>query len=166
MRRVVADQIKALNEFSALVSRSNRVVDAAPAGTRRAVSTRLRSLRSRRRSNNAPHQRSCPLPMPVNAPAATFARHAEPKAAAPAPVQLQNPAPMPAPSPVRQAPPSSERLAPRREDPAAAAAVGCPVSSIARPATKRSRARPGAVSIARGSTASNPSIRSPSILPA
>ena len=31
MRRVVADQIKALNELSALVSRSNRVVDAAPA---------------------------------------------------------------------------------------------------------------------------------------
>ncbi len=31
MRRVVADQIKALNELSALVSRSNRMVDAAPA---------------------------------------------------------------------------------------------------------------------------------------
>ena len=31
MRRVVADQIKALNELATLVSRSNRVVDAAPA---------------------------------------------------------------------------------------------------------------------------------------
>jgi hypothetical protein len=30
MRRVVADQIKALNELSALVSRSNRAIDSAP----------------------------------------------------------------------------------------------------------------------------------------
>ena len=118
MRRVVADQIKALNELSALVSRSNRVVDAAPAvQPRRVNEASIAAVAAVVEQRPAPAVVSAP--MPVNAPAATFARHVEPKAAAPAPVQIQNPAPMPAPSPVRQAPPSSERLAPRREDPAA-----------------------------------------------
>ena len=39
MRRVVADQIKALNELSTLVSRSNRAVDAAPRPCSRGAST-------------------------------------------------------------------------------------------------------------------------------
>ena len=48
MRRVVADQIKALNELSALVSRSSRAVDAAPPASSRGASSEPRQPASRR----------------------------------------------------------------------------------------------------------------------
>jgi hypothetical protein len=121
MRRVVADQIKALNELSALVSRSNRVVDAAPAvQPRRVNEASVAAVAAVVEQRPAPAIATAP--MPVNAPAATFARHVEPKAA---PVQSVAPAPAPSPAPMRQAPPAAERqalrredTAPRREDPA------------------------------------------------
>ena len=136
MRRVVADQIKALNELSALVSRSNRVVDAAPAGAA-APGQRGVDRGGRGGGRTTPRTSGRAAPMPVNAPAATFARHVEPKARRhPLLSQVQTP---PCQRPRRCVRPRRRRSAlPRavRTRPPAAA-VGCPVSSIAPPATKR-----------------------------
>ena len=69
MRRVVADQIKALNELSALVSRSNRVVDAAPAAQPRKaavnetpVAATMAAVARRRRTAHRPDTGTCPAP--------------------------------------------------------------------------------------------------------
>jgi DNA anti-recombination protein RmuC len=110
MRRVVADQIKALNELSALVSRSNRLVDAAPAAQpRKAAVNETPVAATMAAVAAAVEQRIAQAPTP--APAPTVARQAEPKPA-PAPA----PTPAPAPAPVRQAPPAAERPTPRREE--------------------------------------------------
>ena len=85
MRRVVADQIKALNELSASVSRSNRAVDAAPAAVQpRRVNEPLR--RPSRRSFGRRRRRL------------SLAQAPEPPAPAPAPRRVE-PAPEPAPRP-------------------------------------------------------------------
>jgi hypothetical protein len=96
MRRVVAEQIRALNELSALVSRSSRSVDAAPAAPPRRVN---------------------------EAPAATLAITSEvrrpdgPVAVAPVPVtaRFAEPQPSPTPAPTRPAP-ATDRPVHRRED--------------------------------------------------
>jgi DNA anti-recombination protein RmuC len=110
MRRVVADQIKALNELSALVSRSNRLVDAAPAAQpRKAAVNETPVAATMAAVAAAVEQRIAQTPAPAPVPAPTVARQAEPK---PAPA----PTPAPAPAPARQAPPTAERPASRREE--------------------------------------------------
>jgi hypothetical protein len=93
MRRVVADQIKALNELSALVSRSNRAVDAAPAAVQP-------------RRVNEPLSAALTAELRPTQASVSLAQAPEPPAPAPAPRRVE-PAPEPAPGP-----------APRREAPA------------------------------------------------
>ena len=57
MRRVVADQIKALNELSALVSRSSRAVDAAPPAPPRRVSEPAAGIAAELRPTQGPRLR-------------------------------------------------------------------------------------------------------------
>jgi hypothetical protein len=86
MRRVVADQIKALNELSALVSRSNRAVDASPPVAAAAA--------------GAPRRAAEPVAAPAPAPAPSM-RRAEPAREAPParPTTRREPPPAPAPEP-------------------------------------------------------------------
>ncbi len=95
MRRVVADQIKALNELASLVSRSNRVVDSAPAAQPRRVNEAPTAA-----SFVAP-QAAAPAPVP-----AVVARAAEPPQARPAP---------PTAAPERSTPPRREEASAARE---------------------------------------------------
>jgi hypothetical protein len=118
MRRVVADQIKALNELSALVSRSNRVVDAAPAAQPRRVNEV--PVAAVAPPAPAPEVRNAPSPARVEQSAPT-ARLVAPEAAqavpAPAPTRAAPAAaPPPNPAPARQAAPAER--APRRDEPA------------------------------------------------
>ena len=69
MRRVVADQIKALNELSALVSRSSRAVDAAPPAPPRRVGEPAAGIAAELRpthgpSRAAPRLAEAPPPAP------------------------------------------------------------------------------------------------------
>jgi hypothetical protein len=119
MRRVVADQIRALNELSALVSRSSRVVDAAPAAQPRrvneapaaAASVALAAAVEQRVVAPAP----APVPAPTPAPAPVVARPVEAK---PAPAPVPAPSSAPAVRPQAAQPPAPGP-APRREEAAA-----------------------------------------------
>ncbi|GJE72877.1 hypothetical protein CHKEEEPN_4438 [Methylorubrum podarium] len=94
MRRVVAEQIDALNELAALVARSNRSVDVAqPAAQARAVEQRRTAEAGRAAS--APIPASIPAPQPAPAPARSAAPTASrPQASAPsaAPARPASPA--------------------------------------------------------------------------
>ena len=139
MRRVVADQIKALNELSALVSRSNRVVDAAPAAQPRRVNeapvAAIAAAVEQRRRRPA----VAPAPMPVTRTGSDLRPPCRTEGSGTCSgSSIQNPAPCQR-LPVRQAPSVIGAPAPRREDPRRpAAAAGCPISSTAPRARKRS----------------------------
>ena len=68
MRRVVADQIKALNELSALVSRSSRAVDAAPPAPPRRVSEPAAGIAAELRPTQGPSPAPAPAPRLAEAP--------------------------------------------------------------------------------------------------
>jgi hypothetical protein len=110
MRRVVADQIKALNELASLVSRSNRVVDAAPAVQPR----RAAEMPAPAPFSPAPEAHPVPLASP---PAARFV---EPTPAPKPHFQAAEPSAPPSPPAIPAAPPRiangpAEPVAPRRE---------------------------------------------------
>ena len=140
MRRVVADQIKALNELASLVSRSNRVVDSAPAAQPRRVNEAPTAA-----SSVAP-QAAAPAPVP-----AVVARAAEPPQARPAP---------PTAAPERSTPPRREEASAARES----AGRGGWLSDLLNRASRDEDQPVGSGTRApqrqdgRASTASNPSI--------
>jgi hypothetical protein len=100
MRRVVADQIKALNELSALVSRSSRAVDAAPPAPPRRVNEPAVGIAAELRPTQGPP----PAPRLAEAPPPA------PETRRPEPVR-ETPPPAPPRPPVRAAEPAPEARA-------------------------------------------------------
>jgi hypothetical protein len=115
------------------VSRSNRLVDAAPAAQpRKAAVNETPVAATMAAVAAAVEQRIAQTPMAAPAPAPTpVARQAEPK-----------PAPTPAPAPVRQAPPAAERPAPREAPAREAGARGGWLSDLLNRASREETVEP------------------------
>jgi hypothetical protein len=134
MRRVVADQIKALNELASLVSRSNRVVDAAPSVPLRRVNepspaaaalapeprpaapaAAAQNLGPRSSPAGAATPGSQPESRSMTAAQPAAARFIEPTRAPQPKFQGTDTSPLPVP-PARPVQPAPERHTGRRED--------------------------------------------------